>query len=277
MTPSSEQLLGSFLRDRRARLDPTAFGFAATRRRTPGLRREEVAQRANVSATWYTWLEQGRGGGPSPDVLDRVARALELTPAEREHLFLLAERSRPAVREKVAGSVSPRLQRTLDSMELNPALIKNAAWDILAWNHAAATVLIDYAALPVKERNVLRLWFNNPVVRAGVPDWESEARFAVSTFRLESARGGAGKAAAAIVAELRETSPEFAAMWDCNEVSTYGEGTKHIEHPLVGALSLEFSTYAVDGQPDLGMVIYTPSTAQDRARVRTIVDHTSFM
>ncbi len=236
------------------------------------MRREEVAQRANVSATWYTWLEQGRGGGPSPEALDRVARALTLTAAEREHLFLLAQRRQPELRGRAPESVTPRLQRALDSFELNPALIKTCAWDIVAWNRAATIVLTDYAALVPKERNILRLLFGNPQVRAAIPDWENEARFAVARFRLESTRGGAGKAAVTLVDELCVKSAEFASMWRDNEVSTYGEGTKYIEHPVAGPLALEYSSFAVDGKPELGMVVYTPATPLDRERIRSIVD-----
>src|SRR6476620_6277076 len=119
-----DNLLGTFLRDRRTKLDPASFGVSLTRRRTPGLRREEVAQRANVSATWYTWLEQGRGGAPSADVLNRIARALMLTDDEREHLFLLGLGRPPEVRYQASEGVTPRLQRVLDALESSPALIR---------------------------------------------------------------------------------------------------------------------------------------------------------
>src|SRR5271156_3990589 len=120
----TDNLLGAYLRDRRTRLDPAAFGFSVGRRRTPGLRREEVAQRSNISPTWYTWLEQGRGGAPSADVLNRIARGLMLTDIEREHLFLLGLGRPPEVRYKAAEGVTPRLQRVLDALELSPALVK---------------------------------------------------------------------------------------------------------------------------------------------------------
>src|SRR3954470_10851152 len=139
--------LAGFLRDRRTKLDPAAFGFSLTRRRTAGLRREEVAQRANVSATWYTWLEQGRGGAPSADVLDRIARALMLTDVEREHLFLLGLGRPPEVRYQPAEGVTPRLQRVLNALTLSPAYVKNSTWDIVAWNRAASVLLCDYEAL----------------------------------------------------------------------------------------------------------------------------------
>src|SRR5215510_16574352 len=119
-------LLGSYLRDRRVRLDPAALGFAAGRRRTPGLRREEVAQRANISPTWYTWLEQGRGGAPSADVLNRIAGALMLTDIEREHLFLLGLGRPPEVRYRAPEGITPRLQRVLDTLDHSPAFIRTA-------------------------------------------------------------------------------------------------------------------------------------------------------
>src|ERR1700761_8177711 len=133
MPAAKENRLGAYLRDRRTKLDPTAFGLPPERRRTPGLRREEVAQRANISATWYTWLEQGRAGAPSADVLDRIARALMLTDTEREHLFLLGLGRPPEVRYQTHEGVTPRLQRVLDALDPSPALIRTAIWDVVAW------------------------------------------------------------------------------------------------------------------------------------------------
>src|SRR5271170_1741501 len=183
---AQENRLGGYLKDRRRKLDPASFGLPAERRRTPGLRREEVAQRANISPTWYTWLEQGRGGAPSADVLDRIARALMLTEVEREHLFLLGLGRPPEVRYKAAEGVTPRLQRVLDALEPSPALIKTATWDIVAWNRAAAAVLTDYGALPPGQRNILRLMFGNPHVRAAQHDWDAIARFVVGSFRVDA-------------------------------------------------------------------------------------------
>src|SRR3984957_17523077 len=156
MAAANESLLGTYLKDRRAKLDPTAFGLPLMRRRTPGLRREEVAQRANVSATWYTWLEQGRGGAPSAEVLGRIARALMLTDVEREHLFLLGLGRPPEARYHRNEGVTPRLQRVLDALDPSPALIRTATWDVVAWNRGATTVLTDYGALPPDQRNILR-------------------------------------------------------------------------------------------------------------------------
>jgi len=271
MATADDNVLGIFLKDRRAKLDPAAFGFGSERRRTPGLRREEVAQRANVSATWYTWLEQGRGGAPSADVLDHIASALMLTAPEREHLFLLAQHRPPEVRYRTPESVTPRLQRVLDSLEFSPAYVKTSAWDIVAWNQAAAAVLTDYASLAPAQRNILRLLFRDPHTRATTPHWESDARLAVATFRLETARAGASEHAKALVDELSRSSSAFAAMWCDYDVSTYGAGTKHVAHSIAGPLALDYSAFAVDDQPDLGLVIYTPTTPADLERVKSLV------
>lgn len=267
-----DNALGAFLRDRRCRLDAAAFGVPMTRRRTPGLRREEVAQRANVSVTWYTWLEQGRGGAPSADVLDRLSRALMLTDVEREHLFLLGLGRPPEVRYQESDEVSPRLQRVLDALELSPAIIKTATWDIIAWNRAATVVLGDYGTRAPQERNVLRMMFCDPAVRARQLDWESVARFVVATFRADAVRAGAAANVEALVDELSLASPEFAAMWREKEVGAHGEGTKLLHHPTLGLLSLEFSSFAVDGRPDLSMVIYNPTTPADAAEVRKLIE-----
>ncbi|MES2044048.1 MAG: helix-turn-helix transcriptional regulator [Pseudomonadota bacterium] len=270
-TAQQDNALGAYLKDRRTRLDPAAFGLTGTRRRTPGLRREEVAQRANISPTWYTWLEQGRGGAPSADVLDRITRALMLTDVEREHLFLLGLGRPPEVHYKPAEGVTPRLQRLLDALEVSPALIKTPLWDVIAWNRAAAAVLNDYAALPPDQRNILRMIFLDPRVRAAQFEWDKVARFVVSAFRADAARAGANVEIEPLVTELCARSPEFAAMWRDNDVRSYGEGVKNIRHPILGRVAFEYSSFAVDGRADLTMVVYNPATPEDTARVRTLL------
>jgi len=268
--PNSSSL-GLYLRDRRTRLDPAALGFSG-RRRTPGLRREEVAQRADISATWYTWLEQGRGGAPSAEVLNRVAHALMLTDVEREHLFLLGLGRPPEVRYQALAGVTPRLQRVLDAMEASPALVRTATWDVVAWNRAAAAVLTDYGALPPAQRNLLRLIFLDPRARAAQPDWDSVARFVIGVFRGDAARTGAAATVQPLVDELSRASPEFAAMWRDNDVRGFGEGIKRLRHPVLGELALEYSTFAVDGRPDLTMLIYNPVTGEDAERIRSLIE-----
>jgi len=268
MVTHTDNKLGTYLRDRRNRLDPAALGFPVSRRRTPGLRREEVAQRAHISPTWYTWLEQGRGGAPSADVLDRIATGLMLTEPEREHLFMLGLGRPPEVHYKAVGGVSPRLQRLLDAFEVSPAIVKNATWDVVAWNRAAAMLLTDYATLPREQRNILRLMFSHPAVRNHQEDWKSVARFVVGAFRADAARAGATAAITELVDELSRTSPEFDALWRDNEVVAHGEGLKRIHHAELGLLELEFSAFSVDGRPELGMVVYNPANQDVATRIR---------
>lgn len=262
--------LGTFLRDRRSRLDPAVFGFSG-RRRTPGLRREEVAQRANISPTWYTWLEQGRGGAPSADVLNRIANGLMLTEPEREHLFILGLGRPPEVRYRAVEGISPRLQRLLDTLEVSPALVRTAAWDIVAWNRAATIVMTDYGKLAPDDRNVLRLLFSNPGVRNVQHDWEAMARFVVGAFRADAARAGATSEISDLVEELCRTSAEFKRIWEENEVIAHGEGTKRLRHPVLGDIELEYSGFAIDGRPDLNMVVYNPVDPELAERIRSLV------
>ncbi|WP_321868813.1 helix-turn-helix transcriptional regulator [Burkholderia ubonensis] len=271
MPVNTASSLGDFLRSRRMRLDPASFGFSG-RRRTPGLRREEVAQRAHISPTWYTWLEQGRGGAPSADVLDRVASALMLTEAEREHLFMLGLGRPPKVRYKAVESVNPRLQRLIDLLDASPAIIRTATWDIVAWNRAAAVVLTDYGALPAGQRNILYFLFRDPAARAKQHDWDSVARFVVGGFRADVARAGLASEVGELVGELCGISPEFEALWRNNEVLDHGDGdhVKRLLHPELGPVELEYSAFAVDGRPDLSMIVYNPIDAEVAQRIRAL-------
>ena len=273
---TTANLLGTYLRDRRTRLDPAALGFPRGRRRTPGLRREEVAQRANISPTWYTWLEQGRGGAPSADVLDRIATGLMLTDPEREHLFMLGLGRPPEIRYKPFDGVTPRLQRVLDALEVSPAIIKTAMWDVVAWNRAAAALLTDYATLPREQRNILRLMFADPGVRARQEEWQNVARFVVGAFRADAVRAGASAEITHLVEELSRTSPEFDALWRSNDVVAHGEGLKRLRHDDLGLVELEFSAFAVDGRPELGMIVYNPANDDVAARVRGYLERHRF-
>ncbi|WP_429307597.1 helix-turn-helix transcriptional regulator [Paraburkholderia sp. GAS38] len=268
--PDPVASLGSFLRDRRSRLQPGAD--AQGRRRTPGLRREEVAMRANVSVAWYTWLEQGRGGPPSDEVLERLARALELDAAGREMLFLLAQRRPPLpLYPEVSPAVTPVLQRVLDGLRTSPAIVKTPTWDVVAWNDAAAAVLTDYAALPVRERNVLRLLFGNKTARGSQENWEESARLAVGVFRIDVARVGGDPEAAALAAELQESSAEFRRLYAENEVHSLWGGVKHFRHPIAGVLTLEYSAFAVSGAEGLSMVVFSPVSVADERAIEGLV------
>ncbi|MCD1265786.1 transcriptional regulator [Shinella sumterensis] len=268
---ANDKALGTFLRDRRMRLDPATFGFQPGRRRTPGLRREEVAQRANISPTWYTWLEQGRGGAPSSHVLDRIAAGLMLTEPERDHLHVLAFGHPPEPHYRQHDGITPRLQRVLDAMPFSPAIIRTATWDVVAWNKAAAIILTDYAKLPPDRRNILRMIFSDERVRAAQDDWRNVARYVVGAFRADAARAGAGMEIRQLVDELSANSPEFKAMWDDNEIAGAREGIKRLHHPHLGSIELEFSSFAVEGRPDLNMMVYNPANAEIMARFRALI------
>ncbi len=234
------------MKDRRAKLDPAALGFSLGRRRTPGLRREEVAQRASISPTWYTWLEQGRGGAPSADVLDRIASALMLTDVEREHLFLLGLGRPPEVRYQNNDGITPRLQRVLDALNPTPALIRNATWDVVAWNYAATTLLADYGSLPPEQRNILRLLFLNPRSRTLQYDWED--RRAVCGGRFPRGRGACRRDSQgrAVSGGAEPSQPGVRRILGAkNDVSIHGEAVKHIRHPVLGGV--RFRVFVVCG------------------------------
>lgn len=261
--------LGHFLRDRRARLDPREFGLSTSRRRTPGLRREEVAQRADISVTWYTWLEQGRGRHPSTDLLERVSDALQLSALERDHMFLLAQKRLPHLRYSPPEPISYRLQKVLDALDPHPAYVKTAIWDVLGWNRAAAILLTDYAEVPAERRNILRILFCDPRARVKLPDWEGDARFAVAAFRSDATRAGALAAMKLLVDELRGESPEFDDIWRDNDLHAH-EGVKTM---LCGTdeVRLEYTSFAVQGQPDLSLSVYTPVSPKDASIVERAV------
>lgn len=263
MPLQDDNLLGNYLRERRQRLDAGKLGYPLLRRRTPGLRREEVAVRACVSTTWYTWLEQGRGGAPSEEVLERLAKALELSAAERDHLFLLAQNRLPGVTWQAGVDVSPSLQRVLDSMTHTPALVKTAEWQVVAWNHAATKVFVDYAQLPPEQRNILLMMFSNEEMKKRLPDWHHVTRGMVANFRADVARTGASEHVRALVDELSEMSETFRLLWQSQEVSQHGEGIKQLWLPDEGVLELEYSTFAVEGKPGLSLVVFNPRLQRD--------------
>ncbi|MAM12887.1 MAG: hypothetical protein CML23_21050 [Rhizobiaceae bacterium] len=167
--------------------------------------------------------------------------------------------------------ITPRLQRVLDAIPMSPALIRTATWDVIAWNRAAALILTDYGLLPPDQRNILRLIFSNARVRAAQDDWLKVARFVVGAFRADAARAGAGAEIGKLVEELSATSPEFAALWRDNEVAGQGDGAKRIHHAELGPIELEFSTFSVEGRPDLTLMVYTPATDDVARRMEAFI------
>jgi transcription regulator MmyB-like protein len=176
------------------------------------------------------------------------------------------------VRYRRDEGVTPRLQRVLDALEPSPALIRSAIWDVVAWNRAATVMLTDYGSLPREQRNILRFIFLDPRVRAAQYDWESVARFVVGAFRVDAARAGAAAEVEPLVDELCRLSPEFKTLWRDNDVRSHGEGVKHMRHPVLGPIAFEYSAFAVDGRPDLSMVIYNPMTPADAEKIRAALE-----
>ncbi|MFJ6660766.1 helix-turn-helix transcriptional regulator [Streptomyces sp. NPDC091377] len=233
--------LADFLRRGRARITPAAVGLTAgPRRRTPGLRREEVAALAGMSVDYYTRLEQSRGPRPSRQTLTALARALRLTEVEHDHLFHLAGEE-PSRRETASSHVRPGLLMILDRLDDAPAQILNDHGGVLAQNDLAKAMVGDVLARPPRERNLARLFFLDPAARALFPeeDLADHARGHVASLRAVTAAHPGDPEPAALVAELRASSEEFASLWAEHEVALRDRATKRFLHPVVGVLELE--------------------------------------
>jgi transcriptional regulator with XRE-family HTH domain len=258
------QELGNFLRTRRARLTPEDVGLPrGSRRKTPGLRRSEVAQLVGVSVDWYTWLEQGRSITPSTQVLERLVQTLRLDADERNHLFLLAQRQPPPALIMETETVSPALQHFLDQFDNRPAFVSGRRWDILAWNDAANAVFGDHARMTPRERNTVWGVFTNPLARQFIVNWEEDARQLLARFRSTSARYSDDAQLAALIQDLQLHSPEFRAWWPDYEIQSGQEGRKTLNHPQVGLLMFERLTFQLFDAPDLKIIVYTPLEEAD--------------
>jgi len=267
------QELSDFLRTRRARISPAEVGLPpGPRRRTPGLRREEVAQLAGVSATWYTWLEQRRPIRASAGVLDNLARVLRLDPIERTQLFQLAQRQPALDTSPPREKVTPLLQRLVDRTPAFPVIIQGVRWDILAWNRAARAFFLDFEAIPAAERNMVWLYFTDRAFRSLFVDWPNRARDVLARFRADYGRHAGELRFVQLVERLKAVSPEFAQWWPRHDVLPHSEGRKYYNHPAVGRLVGEHITLSVSDNPELKLVIIAPTAEPDSvAGFRTIV------
>lgn len=262
---SRRQQLAAFLRSRRERITPEQVGLPPTgRRRTPGLRREEVAQIAAVGVTWYTWLEQGREIQVSVQVLDAVARALLLDPSERAHLFTLAGAEDPApVRE--CPTVTPAVRMTLDRMAPYPAAVINSRYDVLAHNAQYTGIVGDLAALPPEDRNLMWLAFTPSRFREVLVDHEEERDVMVARFRSGMGDHGAEPAWRALLCRLRKASPAFDAAWQRHDVLRPGNGLKRFLVPEVGLLRLDYTSLWLGPVQGPRMIVYTPKDEETAA------------
>ncbi|RKP47099.1 helix-turn-helix transcriptional regulator [Pararobbsia silviterrae] len=255
-SPEQRRELGAFLSSQRARLVPSEFGLPEGPRRTPGLRREEVAVLSGVSVSWYTWLEQGRDIQPSADALRRIAKVLKLDRVEADHLFALSSRE-PLRSVAVGEAISEGLDMLVRGIPF-PAYVRNTRLDILAWNDPIADLFVDYGSLEPHERNTLRLLFVYLPYRTLILDWEQMARGMISTFRASRAQAQDKAPFDALVDELSELSPEFRAWWQDTSVKGFDEGEKRLRHPVNGAIAFHYVALTPTGRPDLSLVTYIP-------------------
>ncbi|UUZ97367.1 helix-turn-helix transcriptional regulator [Paenibacillus sp. P25] len=235
------------------------------RRRTAGLRREELAQVAGVGVSWYTWLEQGRDINVSPQVLDSVARALQLDWVERRHLFDLA--MDPAVRElpDQGPSYDPVLQGLLDSWGWYPAYAVDRRWNYVAWNEAAGKVFADYAKLTGRDRNLVWYLFTHPSQRRLLVHWEREARKCLALFRASSDQWAEDPWFGEFGRELSEVSPEFREWWPLHDIRIAHTGHKELNHPNAGRLLLRPTTLLPAEFPELKILLYLPLPEENTA------------
>lgn len=256
--------LAEFLRSRRARLTPEQVGIArGMRRRTPGLRREEVAMLAGISPEWYTWLEQGRQINVSLQLLESLARVLQLDTDERSHLFLLALRQPPPVDMYATPTISPTLQQFLDQLETSPTCVVDARLNTVAQNTAHRAVFGDYHTLPERERNLVWRIFTFPAARQYNEGWEKMAQVFLARFRASYGRFINDPWWTTQIAELNRVSPEFRELWARHDVLDASEGRKTFYHPLVGELVFDILWLQTIDASDLRLLIHTPRPHSD--------------
>jgi transcriptional regulator with XRE-family HTH domain len=252
--------LAHFLRTRRERLYPAeGASFGAGRRRTPGLRREEVAFMVGVSTSWYTWLEQGRAITVSAQVLERLAQVLQLTAQERAHLFILAREEVPVTSTaEETRTIDAATQQVLDAVSPSPAYVVNARWQVVAWNRIACLVFLDFAAQSERERNLLRLLFTHPIIRERYEEWEYVAERMLALFRVSTARSVGERWYIDLVAELWSASCEFQRWWPLHDIGEPPREEKALNHPAVGRLVFSPNPLQIAHAPDCWMLVHTP-------------------
>ncbi|GAA3715987.1 helix-turn-helix transcriptional regulator [Streptomyces tremellae] len=252
--------LTEFLRTRRARLKPCDVGLPdiGRHRRVPGLRREELAQLAGVSVAYYTRLEQGNAQNVSAGVLEAIARALRLSPAETQHLMHVAKPKRHGRKKVQVLPQHPRaaLGALLESMQLVPAYVLGNRTDILAWNRLAAAVFHDFTAVPEKHRNYARLVFLDPAMRTLFADWEAKAAETASSLRMYAGYCPDDPDLSALVGELSVKSDDFRRLWAAHEVPERSYGRKRLDHPLVGELELSYESLKLPDDPGQTLLLY---------------------
>jgi transcriptional regulator with XRE-family HTH domain len=266
------QELGAFLRSRRERIQPEQVGLGSIRRRrTPGLRREEVAQLAGVGVTWYTWLEQGRDINPSTQVLDAIARTLQFDVHEHSHLFTLAGFATTTIADQ-CQALCPTIQPLIDQLEPLPAMVVNSRLDLLAYNRVYASFFEDIETVPLEDRNILWLVFTHPQWQATIVDWDDAVGRLVAEYRAAMARHLDDPAWKVLVSRLHRASGEFTAVWERHDVQGVESRTKRAMHPTAGLLKLDYTNLWVGQQVGTRIVAYTPADERTRERLETLYE-----
>ena len=266
-----------FLATRRARITPQQVGLlpGGGRRRVPGLRREEVAVLAGVSTDWYIRLEKGHIAGVSEDVLEAVARALQLDDAERRHLFDLARAAKPsqAPRRRSKLTVQPRVQWLLDSMSASAVIALNGRMDILAANTLGRALYSPVFDDPRRPANIARFQFLDPRAQDFHPDWDGAANTTVAILRTVAGRNPHEKDLRGLIGELSTLSEEFRTRWAAHDVRIHRTGVKQFHHPAVGTLDLVYHSTALptEGQEDLQLTVYTAEPGTPSADALTLL------
>jgi len=270
------QALSAFLKGQRAKISPESVGLPpGTRRRTPGLRREEVAQLAGVSTTWYTWLEQGRDIQVSSSVLDCVANALQLNADERRYLYSLAfeggGEAHPVQQEAV--QISPSLQKIMTELRLCPVVISDRMCNIVGWNRAAALVFLDFDRIPPEERNMIRLLFTRREFRRLAVNWEQFASGYLAMFRSYYGQYVGDEWYDKFLEEMKRKKPDFTRMWEESQVSYAPEVHLEFRHAKAGKMVYELTSLKVYGNADLRCSIYTPAPdTNTEAKLRQLME-----
>jgi len=266
--------LADFLKTRRAKILPSQAGLSpGTRRRTPGLRREEVAQLAGVSITWYTWLEQGRHIRVSAQVLESLSKVLLLDKQERIHLYLLANQPLPSDIPEYQGTVSPILQHVLDNLILCPSLVTDQRWNVIAWNKAACLLFGDFHQMNVRERNIVWAMFTDEKYKQLFVNWKLHAKDLLGRFRSTCGQYIDDPWLAQFIEDLKNQSTEFRLWWPLHDIESNREKCKQLRHPDANLLDFEVSNFDVSDNSGLKMIVHTPSLNSDTAsKMKLLID-----
>ena len=259
-----------FLRRCRARIEPSELGLPQSqRKRTDGLRREDVAALSGVSACWYSWLEQGRDMRVSDEVLERLCQTLRLSEDERVYLFSLVQRRLPRMAHEERTEAPPDVVRMIDALPM-PAVAMNLCWDVLAWNRANSMIFRDYATYPPAERNLLEILLTKPVRHMSPAQLESAAKRLVARLRFDYSKCADDPKFEALIRRLSTKSQLFARLWRIPDFTLRAFGLHRFTHPRYGELTFEHSSCVPDGHPHIRIVICTPENAAAKRAIAQI-------